>query len=261
MVLGSAVKYVGLTTQNGRRMLACFASRSPDLVRIGAPKRHMLGEDVAQRQTQEVGRALDYKFRSYLSTGYRNMFKESAKTAAIPTVYNGIQMRSRLEAKWACFFDSLGWHWQYEAIDLAGWIPDFLLFSEEKTVLVEVKPDLTFPQDVARKCYNAGYNNARGLLILKNFPTIEHGEFKIGWVTDCFESHGDLDQLWDEPVHNWDEARIIGPRQGRYGVCAVLGHWGDRLHDVEGKYGADDPHHLMGLWRVACNTAQWKAPR
>ena len=58
---------------------------------------------------------------------------------AIPTMYKGIQMRSRLEAKWAAFFDALRWNWTYEPFDLAGYIPDFVLNFEKKPVLVEVK--------------------------------------------------------------------------------------------------------------------------
>lgn len=48
---------------------------------------------------------------------------------AIPTRYSGVQFRSRLEARWAAFFDIAGWRWQYEPIDLAGWIPDFRLVA------------------------------------------------------------------------------------------------------------------------------------
>lgn len=33
---------------------------------------------------------------------------------AIPTEYHGVKFRSRLEARWAVFFDSLGVPWQYE---------------------------------------------------------------------------------------------------------------------------------------------------
>jgi hypothetical protein len=58
---------------------------------------------------------------------------------AIPTIYNGIAFRSRLEAKWARFFDLAGWRWEYEPFDLGGWIPDFVLVGEHPT-LVEVKP-------------------------------------------------------------------------------------------------------------------------
>lgn len=47
------------------------------------------------------------------------------KHKAIPTYYQGIRFRSRLEATWAAFFDQAGWEWKYEPIDLDGWIPDF----------------------------------------------------------------------------------------------------------------------------------------
>lgn len=49
--------------------------------------------------------------------------------ANIPTTYAGVRFRSRLEAKWACFFDQLGIHWEYELLDLNGWIPDFMVHS------------------------------------------------------------------------------------------------------------------------------------
>jgi hypothetical protein len=62
--------------------------------------------------------------------------------AAIPTRYAGVQFRSRLEARWAAFFDLLGWRWDYEPMDMKGWTPDFLLHLHEP-VLVEVKPAIT----------------------------------------------------------------------------------------------------------------------
>jgi hypothetical protein len=64
------------------------------------------------------------------------------KIKAIPTTYNGIRYRSRLEATWACFFDSLGWEHEYEPFDLDGYIPDFVLRFPKENVLVEVKPML-----------------------------------------------------------------------------------------------------------------------
>lgn len=67
---------------------------------------------------------------------------------AIETRYKGYRFRSRLEARWAVFFDSLGVAWEYElqGFDLgaAGWyLPDFRLPSPR--VWIEVKPahDLT----------------------------------------------------------------------------------------------------------------------
>lgn len=58
-----------------------------------------------------------------------------------PTIYNGTKFRSRLEARWAAFFDLMGWRWQYEPCDLKGWTPDFVVYgSKERLLFIEVKP-------------------------------------------------------------------------------------------------------------------------
>lgn len=62
---------------------------------------------------------------------------------AIRTKYKGIQMRSRLEARWAAFFDNLpGVTWRYEPMETNGWIPDFTVdhASLPLPLLVEIKP-------------------------------------------------------------------------------------------------------------------------
>lgn len=60
---------------------------------------------------------------------------------AIPTEYNGVMFRSRLEATWAAFFDILKWDWEYEPFDLEGWSPDFLLKGAGGArIFCEVKP-------------------------------------------------------------------------------------------------------------------------
>ena len=69
---------------------------------------------------------------------------------ARPTVYRGIQMRSRLEATWAAWLDELGtWRWEYEPCCFADggaqYLPDFRLYGEgdgEPTYL-EVKGLIT----------------------------------------------------------------------------------------------------------------------
>lgn len=61
--------------------------------------------------------------------------------AAHPTTYKGVLFRSRLEARWACYFDQRGWTWVYEPFDLHGYSPDFsLVHDTAKGVLIEVKP-------------------------------------------------------------------------------------------------------------------------
>ncbi|TIN83117.1 hypothetical protein [Mesorhizobium sp.] len=59
---------------------------------------------------------------------------------AIPTTYAGVNFRSRLEARWAAFFDLCGWKWDYEPFDLDGWAPDFLIKTKFTDVLAEIKP-------------------------------------------------------------------------------------------------------------------------
>jgi hypothetical protein len=62
---------------------------------------------------------------------------------AIETEYKGYLFRSRLEARWGVFFDSLGIKWQYETegyeIDTYRYLPDF--FLPDLGAFVEVKGD------------------------------------------------------------------------------------------------------------------------
>ena len=67
----------------------------------------------------------------------------SSKIKAIETRYKGYRFRSRLEARWAVFFDALGIKWSYEAegYDLGeyGWyLPDFYLPQVDR--FCEIKP-------------------------------------------------------------------------------------------------------------------------
>lgn len=63
---------------------------------------------------------------------------------AIPTKFNSTQFRSRLEARWAAFFEILCWDYVYEPFDADGYIPDFVItFPARPPLLVEVKPAVT----------------------------------------------------------------------------------------------------------------------
>lgn len=63
--------------------------------------------------------------------------------APIQTVYKGYRFRSRLEARWAVFFDAMGWVWEYESDGYVvfgeRYLPDFWL-PEFKT-FIEIKPE------------------------------------------------------------------------------------------------------------------------
>ena len=72
--------------------------------------------------------------------------RRPALAMGIPTVYSGYRFRSRVEARWAAFFDLAGWRWWYEPLDLSGYIPDFVLDLPRGPTLVEVKATLALAE-------------------------------------------------------------------------------------------------------------------
>ncbi len=69
----------------------------------------------------------------------------------IPTLYRNIMFRSRLEARWALFFDQLGIIWQYEPryFDIpGGYRPDF--FFPQTGLYAEVKPEWPEPSEIEK---------------------------------------------------------------------------------------------------------------
>jgi hypothetical protein len=82
---------------------------------------------------------------------------------AIETVYQGYRFRSRLEARWAVFFDTLGLRWEYEKegyeLGAAGrylpdfWLPDLECFVEVKGA--EPTPDERMLCDTLRQQHGA----------------------------------------------------------------------------------------------------------
>lgn len=72
----------------------------------------------------------------------------------IETHYNGYRFRSRLEARWAVFFDALGIKYEYEleGFELAGgrYLPDF--WFPELRLWAEVKPVEASQKENAKIC-------------------------------------------------------------------------------------------------------------
>jgi len=120
--------------------------------------------------------------------------------ASIPTKYNGIQFRSRLEARWACFFDLCKWRWEYESIDLKGWIPDFVLIGKTQQILVEVKPFFSITefdetikknekaQELSNTTYEMLYLGAIMPQSKESYPT-------LGWLSECMTGNN-LKREW-----------------------------------------------------------------
>lgn len=101
----------------------------------------------------------------------------------IETEYNGYRFRSRLEARWAVFFDAMHIEYDYEPEGFVGFddvkcLPDFYLPAEN--LYVEVKgSDEQLESDWDKLTCVIDYNStpvSNGLLILGKIPSPEFGD-------------------------------------------------------------------------------------
>lgn len=171
--------------------------------------------------------------------------------AAIPTRYNGVTFRSRLEARWAVFFDALAWPWSYESVDLEKYIPEFFLRFEAGPLAVEVKPVLVFDElrQHGQKIATAGW--AREFLVL--------GAEHFGGT--CIGAMGEP----DGPGVFIDRGLVFMCLDcGRPALRGDAGSWRCRLcgSDDGNAHAGDFPEaSLQALWREAGNRVQWRAPQ
>jgi hypothetical protein len=146
------------------------------------------------------------------------MTKKLDTSHAIATAYRNFEFRSRLEAKWAVFFDLCGWKWSYEPIDCNGWIPDFAI--GHRPTLVEVKPfwHLEDFAEARAKIVASGYG--RDVLLLGCDPTWRNdqngiGAPPIGWLDqtcslcEYYNEHPHFDGA---DIHKDERMRIYGGR-------------------------------------------------
>lgn len=165
--------------------------------------------------------------------------------AAIPTVFGGIQYRSRLEARWAAFFSVINVAFEYEPADLGAWSPDFLFRTRIRPILVEVKPLLRFDAEIASKMIRAaGTADFKGdLLLLGSAPFMcsqMPGRTAIGWFTNFGEHR------WVEAVVFMDDAqRSIGG-----GEPSSFEEPGMRIAFLD--------NVVRAAWAAASNMVQWR---
>jgi len=98
----------------------------------------------------------------------------------IETVYKGYRFRSRLEARWAVFFDAMNIKWEYELegydLGFAGWyLPDFYLpvlnsFAEVKSSSVLGNPRGGVTQDAVGKAIILSLSAAKSIVFLVDTP-------------------------------------------------------------------------------------------
>lgn len=159
----------------------------------------------------------------------------STYISAIETEYAGCRFRSRLEARWAVFFDHLGIPWEYEpqGFDLSWrlsdhggdttlqYLPDFWL--PDLDVWAEVKGSLTIPEAFrllnaaaalssggGGGCHDAGGND---VVLLGPIPRPDAHEIRIPWRLHMHK--GDLIALPWNPQKSercyWSYAREWSP--------------------------------------------------
>lgn len=94
---------------------------------------------------------------------------------AIETTYKGYRFRSRLEARWAVFFDALGLKWEYEpeGFELGGgvrYLPDFWLPSWR--LWVEIKGQFPSEGEI-EKCRQLAWGRCEAVLAVGGLPRSE----------------------------------------------------------------------------------------
>jgi len=184
---------------------------------------------------------------------------------AIPTRYGGVNFRSRIEARWAATFDMHGWRWEYEPLDLAGYIPDFVLLLHEP-LLVEVKGALTLDElrPHTRKIDRSGWDGEA--LIVGATPDLADGtnlSFPDGAVAGLLRERigndGDSQEDWWWGPAIWFFCRNCR----RLSLLHSMATWRCR---VTGCYDGD--HHvepepcgsqkLRQCWTHVGNLTQWQ---
>jgi hypothetical protein len=138
------------------------------------------------------------------------MTRAAAQIKAIETVYKGYRFRSRLEARWAVFFDTLDLPYEYEleGFELGGglrYLPDF--FLPDLGVHVEVKPHEKLSKAEIHKLVKFAADHDQCTLLIVGSPTSESMYYLNRFSLPSWrelEEHADEDDL---RAVFWEQAR------------------------------------------------------
>lgn len=147
---------------------------------------------------------------------------------AIDTKYKGFLFRSRLEARWAVFFDVMNIDWEYESegydVDGVWYLPDFRIGNN----IIEIKP--MYSEDGLSICYKmAEYLPLINVLHVSGLPC------EGGYKATRFEVHEGIDddgkivkQVEEDVVYfadcrRCDGTAIIGTPEGGFMWGAFYG--------------------------------------
>ena len=146
---------------------------------------------------------------------------------AIETRYKGYRFRSRLEARWAVFFDALGIEWQYEPegyeLPSGRYLPDFYLPTVREGLWVEIKPE---PPTLLEQAKIRELSEATGTAVTfrvwEPIKNIELNDFDVNFIFH------DARDFWDGGFQFcvcWECGKVGFEFEGRGDrVCGHGGH-------------------------------------
>lgn len=166
---------------------------------------------------------------------------------AIETIYNGYRFRSRLEARWAVFFDELGIKYQYELegfklSDGTLYLPDFYL--PDLKFWVEVKGIMTETDEKKLDLFSNDLKSDEALWIVGDIPD-----------EDYFKNRFFEDDVFFTVLFNFGFDHPYWPC-----VCPICGKpgiefegRGSRIcnHDSDDKGYSYDDERVLNAYRVA----------
>lgn len=190
---------------------------------------------------------------------------------AIATIYRGIEYRSRLEARWAAFFDHLGWNFTYEPFDGDGYIPDFVIHGDHP-LLIEVKPATTqaeYEAPISKVTAGVREHWHHDILIVglspltTSVPTSWDPRLCAGLLGEGLWPDGDGwatspgGSGWDFAAAMWTSCGACGTAAVHHDyqsyACRPCGH-----HDGDHYLSGIDPEWIKSAWADACNDAKWR---
>jgi len=182
------------------------------------------------------------------------------RIAAIPTVYRGRRYRSRLEARWAAFFDLLDWKHEYEPFDLGEWTPDFIM-REGIDCLVEIKPISAFDRKVwDRIALCAEEHSACPSIFLSRVaPEVIGSAVEIGWLSNRFDRG-----KFPEPTAVrivWGQGRHIPAMKALIMNARGIEWLAEHGFSEDSQYVGtlrSYAEHTMSIWAKATSEVQWR---
>lgn len=145
---------------------------------------------------------------------------------AIETSYKGHVFRSRLEARWAVFFDAMGIKYLYEndGFDLDGrwYLPDF--FIPDWDSFIEIKPPGPGVEEV-RLCDLLAEKTGKDCLLIAGSPW--RGEYQV----QAFPDHEDLGLFWEFLKCRRCDGLWLSGGDENPGFASSLGSHPDRCGD------------------------------